>query len=84
MSASSPYDNARIITYPDGEQSLDPIINEPVLTEKVHTVLPGETLQSISYKYFGDSGRWGDIMQANNLLNPFTEIQPYDQLIIPL
>jgi nucleoid-associated protein YgaU len=83
MSTSSPYDNARRITYSNGDESLEPVMTMPDISDTVHTILPGETLQSIANKYFGDSGRWGDIMLANNLVNPF-EVKEYTQLIIPL
>lgn len=48
-----------------------------------HTVLPGETLQHIAYKYFGDSGGWFKIAMANNILNPFKEVKDGMILKIP-
>lgn len=81
---NSPYNQANIVNYSDGTSSLEPVIDTDMFTTTaVHTVKEGETLQSIAYQYYGDSGRWGKIMLANNLLDPFTEVKPYMQLIIP-
>lgn len=35
-----------------------------------HTVAPGETLWSISEKYYGTGYKWVDIAEANSLQNP--------------
>lgn len=37
---------------------------------KSHTVVPGETLWSISEKYYGDGYGWVDIAKANSISNP--------------
>ena len=46
----------------------------PGLTEEseltTHTVAEGETLWSISEKYYGSGFNWTDISEANNLENP--------------
>jgi nucleoid-associated protein YgaU len=51
--------------------------------EIVHTLLEGETLQSVAFRYYGDSGLWADIADANNIIDPFTEVYRGKQLIIP-
>lgn len=79
----SPYNKANIITYPDGSQSLEPVIEQVILTDKVHTVKEGETLQNIAFQYYRDSGKWYKLVEANKILNPFTEVYPGVQLIIP-
>lgn len=48
-----------------------------------HTVKSGETIQSIAFKYYGDSGRWGDIADANNIYFPFEELVEDTQILIP-
>ena len=37
---------------------------------RVHRVQPGETLDRISAKYYGDSTRWRAIAQANGVVDP--------------
>ena len=83
---SSPYDKGMILQYPDGTKSLERVekIYSPTGTEKVHTVLDGETLQSISFRYFGDSGLWSYIADVNGIINPFDEVVPGLQLTIPI
>lgn len=57
--------------YEDGEYSLERSEKVFANTASIaHTVLEGETLQSISYQYYGDSGRWGDIATFNGIINP--------------
>ena len=46
--------------------------------------MDGETLQNIAYRYYGDSGKWYLIAEANNILNPFQELEPYQILRIPM
>ena len=38
--------------------------------EAVHRVQPGETLDRISAKYYGDSTRWRQIASANGISDP--------------
>lgn len=81
---NNPYKDAYIIDYKDGDVSLERIpytVLNSNLT--VHTVLPGETIQSIAYKYYGDSGLWYRIADINSIYNPFVEIQEGVQLYIP-
>jgi hypothetical protein len=45
-----------------------------------HTMKEGETLQSIAYRYYGDSGYWGYIADANGILDPFDiQMPPQDK-----
>lgn len=48
----------------------------------IHTVLPGETIQSIAFKYYGKSGAWGEIADLNSLYNVM-ELKPGTKLLIP-
>ena len=82
---SHPYENGYYLNYGDGDYSLES--NPPVIpyTNKdiQHTVLEGETLQSIAFRYFGDSGKWYLIAEYNNIINPMTEIVGGVILMIP-
>ena len=80
---SSPYHNAILLQFPDGDELLQPIETSFVGYTTVHTVKPGQTLQNISYAYYGDSGYWDKIALANNILNPFTEVVAGMKLLIP-
>lgn len=51
---------------------------------RTHTVQPGETLSTISQKYFKNKARWKDIQDANfNSLDGTVKIKPGMTLIIP-
>lgn len=86
LTGSSPYDKATIITYDSGDTSLESDIISVSTTsgDPIHTVLEGQTLQNIAYQYYGDSGLWYILAQANGILNPFSdELYPGQQLKIP-
>lgn len=80
-----PYTNGYIISYENGDISLERIptyqVNQQLVT--VHTVLEGETLQSIAYKYYGDSGYWSLLADVNEIFNPFAELEKDMEIIIP-
>lgn len=87
MERISPYNtyDAYQLSYDDGEYSLERVDKTSSLSDSgiTHVVLEGETLQNISFKYFKDSGRWGDIATMNNMVDPF-DIEPGTVLIIPV
>lgn len=82
------YSAGYAIKYSNGDYSLEKPI--PVVqfsdSDKVHVVMDGETLQSIAYRYFGDSGYWYVIAETNQIINPFSDKEFYigKRLIIPL
>lgn len=80
---SSPYHNAILMEFPEGDSLLLPVESVSTGIYTVHTVKPGQTLQNIAYAYFGDSGLWDKIAYVNNILNPFTEVVPGMKLLIP-
>ncbi len=86
LKGASPYNNAYALKYNDGDYSLE--AKPPVVPESSndiqHTVKDGETLQNIAFRYYGDSGKWYLIAEANNILNPFQELEPYQILRIPM
>ena len=87
MATTTPYnvDETFILNYPDGEYSLERLDITYLLkaSDVTHTVIEGETLQSIAFKYYKDSGRWGDIATINEIVDPF-DIAPGMNLIIPM
>jgi nucleoid-associated protein YgaU len=49
----------------------------------VHTVLPGETIDSIAYQTLGDARKWAVVAEFNRLENPF-RLRPGQKLAIPV
>lgn len=86
MEDLSPFDNSYGIEYPEGDVSLERIpythVNDPK-KDIIHTVLDGESILSIAYKYYGNSGLWGVISDTNSLINVMEEVVPGLQLLIP-
>lgn len=80
---TSPYSDSFIIKYPDGDISVERNRSSISLDYVIHTVLEGETIQSIAFQYYGDSGMWGVIADANDILNPFEDLHEDMELIIP-
>lgn len=82
---ASPYNNAYALKYNDGDYSLEakpPIVPESP-NDIQHTVKDGETLQNIAFRYYGDSGKWYIIAEANKILNPFKELEMGNLIRIP-
>lgn len=83
---TSPYNSndSYQVNYSDGEYSVERVDTSTTLTDSgtQHTVLEGETLQNIAFKYYGDSGRWGDIATFNGIVDPFN-IEAEQVLSIP-
>lgn len=83
ITGRSPYDDAYIIKFPNGDLALERNKADIPSNHVIHTVLEGETIQSIAFRYYGDSGFWGVIADANDILNPFEDLHADMQLIIP-
>lgn len=85
MKTTSPYDNNISYWGINGvlEIHSHPFNYVPSDNDVLHTVLPGETLQHIAYKYYKDSGYWYIIADANEILNPFKEVVEGMILVIP-
>lgn len=81
----SPYEDSYIVEYPNGEQTLErfKFKHNKSSSDIVHTVLDGETIQSIAFKYYGNSGFWYRIADINNIYNPIEEVVSGMQLLIP-
>lgn len=82
---NSPYEEAYGLQYDNGDVSLERIPYTYTKSENdlYHTVLSGETIQNISFKYYGDSGLWHIIADANNIYNPINEVKEGIELLIP-
>jgi nucleoid-associated protein YgaU len=57
---------------------------EKIKTQKFHIVLKGQTLTSISYKYYGSAGKWKKILDSNRkIIKDPNILIPGTKLIIP-
>lgn len=85
LKGASPYNNAYALKYNDGDYSLEakPQIVPESPNDIQHTVKDGETLQNIAFRYYGDSGKWYIIAEANKILNPFKELEMGTLIRIP-
>jgi len=77
----SPTENLGIVAQESGQISA---ISSSQVTYKKnrYTIQPGESLQDVSKKVYGDSNAWIRIAQANNIENP-DHIEVGMELIIP-
>ncbi|WP_161488182.1 LysM peptidoglycan-binding domain-containing protein [Sedimentisphaera cyanobacteriorum] len=70
------------ITEANGNNNL--IGQNPESPAVYHIVKKGETLSSISKKYFGKSSKWNEILRANrDKINSAAELKPGMNLRIP-
>ena len=53
------------------------------MSDTVHTVLPGETLQDISRKYYGVESDYVIILKANSFLKESEFVEAGETLVIP-
>ena len=85
-SLRSPYDNAIILEYKDGDYSLESIKTDVITTsdDKTYTVKEDDTLQGIANMFYKDSGLWHIIAMANNISNPFDEDQFYQGQVLTI
>jgi LysM repeat protein len=49
---------------------------------RVHISLPGETLDRIAWKYYGDSNRWRQLAEVNGVTDPLA-LEPGTSLLVP-
>jgi len=77
------YTNGYIVQYQD-ELSLerDPVYVKADVEDSIHTVKDGDTLQSISFRYYRNEFYWYIIADVNEVDNPFF-LETGTQLIIP-
>jgi len=84
MSNIDVYSDSYIINYKEGDRSLQRREIEHLgdINDKFHVVKQGETLTSISYKFYKNPRLWFIICDANTILNPL-DIESGDELLIP-
>ena len=82
---SSPFNKGYIVQYSDGSYSLEK--HQPVVitsdSDTIRVLKPDETLHSLAYEIYGDSGKWYILAEANNIGNPFTELKEGMKIRIP-
>lgn len=49
---------------------------------RVHISLPGETLDRIAWRYYGDSSRWRELAEVNGIVDPLG-LEPGMTLVVP-
>lgn len=84
--AYDPYTGGVTIDLGEGEVQVERSPLQPTYLNKfkaIHTVLEGETIQSIAFQYYGDSGYWMNICDVNSIYDPFEELKPGMELFIP-
>jgi len=80
------YDDGFIVTYAEGDASLERIPLEIVhdLEDESHTVKEDEALTDIAQEHYKDSRKWYAIADANiDVLEDVFNLQPGQELIIP-
>lgn len=84
MEARNLYDESILISYNEGDTSLEPVekIIKDDINDSSHIVKDGDTLQSISHKFYKDSRKWWLIARKNQLDDVFNLIIG-SELIIP-
>jgi hypothetical protein len=83
MADFNPYSDSVAILFDNGDIILERQIQKKINNTIVHTVKEGETIQSIAFQYYGDSGYWVYICDINNIFNPFVELEEGMQIYIP-
>lgn len=83
MADFNPYSDSVAILFDNGDIILERQIQKKINNTLVHTVKEGETIQSIAFQYYGDSGYWVYICDINNIFNPFVELEEGMQIYIP-
>lgn len=75
-----------VISYlEDNEKSLERDFRRIIYSKsRTHIVVEGETLQSLAFQYYGDSGYWYVIAEANDILDPIEDLIIGQTLIIPI
>ncbi len=81
---NNPFISGYVITYKEGDQSLerDLVVYTPSPNDKLHTITAFDTLDLLSYDFYGDSKYWWILADCNNILNPFI-LTTGSNIIIP-
>lgn len=78
------YVGGNIIKYPEGDISLQrrKVPYSISQDDQFHTVVDGENLTDIAFRYYGDPIQWFNIADVNNIFNPF-DLVVGSNLVIP-
>ena len=83
------YNGALVLSYIGGDQTINrekTIYNKKSPGDRVHTIMDGDRLDMLAYRYYRDSKKWWIIADANDvgdtLINPFILVTG-STLIIP-
>lgn len=81
----SAYKNHRIFKFKEGDLMMDriPHIYTPSAKDIFYTILEGDRLDTLAFKYYGDSSLWYILADVNEIFNPLEILVPGDELIIP-
>lgn len=67
-----------------GSKGQEQVQKTPIPGVRIYTVVPGDTLASISRKFYKTPGRWKDLQDANfNTLEGTAKLKPGMKLMIP-
>ena len=82
---SSPFNIGYIVQYQEGDLSLEKHQPTVVLSDHddIRILKADETLHSIAYEVYGDSGKWYILAEVNNIMNPFVELKEGMKIRIP-
>ncbi len=85
MSNNNPYTSSYGLDYGDGDYSLErlPYIHTPSENDVTHIVMKGESIFSLAYRYYGDSGLWYMIADFNMIENPLEDVVEGLEIVIP-
>lgn len=78
------YDDGYILTYKEGDKSLqrDKLVYKEDIEDEMHTIIEGDTLTRIAYRYYKDPLKWYIIADINEIENPFY-LEIGEEIIIP-
>ena len=81
----SAYSNQRVFRFKEGDVMADriPFVWVPSQKDKTHVVVEGERLDTLAFKYYGNSTLWYVIADVNEIFNPFETLEPGEELLIP-
>lgn len=78
------YSKGYIVDYDEGDFSLQRSTVKHIddIEDKAYTIIEGDELTSISFRFYGVPTYWYIIADVNNILNPF-DLTVGDNIIIP-
>ena len=82
---SDTYTNSYVVNFPEGDQSLERIrfTHREDINDKLYTIIEGDTLTSLAFRFYGDSKLWYIIADINENINNPLELDWGINIIIP-